>query len=389
MKETDLRGKTCVVPVAVVAGLGMAGMGLVSSGVVAADITSVTDTVNVTVQPSCTFNSAEDKTYAGSATNETEVNDFTESGVHEFNLFCNDNNGFTVTATPYDLEAAGIEDVIAYTDNYTHTGVDSMWTAAIASETVGVTVVNNPVPAGGGPIISSNSHTTASGATFTATYSAYVGTATPAGTYTGTIVYTLAASGVSNSGNGGSGSGGTNQGNGGGDSGDNSGNEVADNNGGGSGTDNSGSGDSGSGGSGSGDANSNDAGSNDTPGDSTNNTLNAAPLALNNTYNTYSTTNTYNTTNYSGGSGASAPVVANTQGATSGDESNGTTSSNENGIETNDSYEKPLGVTTSTSSSNGDLGTDLMPLVAAGAALAVAGVAVVALAQSKKEENQK
>ena len=149
MKKTSSQGKARIAPAGVAAVLGMAGMGLVSNGVVVADTTSVTDTISVTVQPSCTFNSVEDKTYIGSAANGTEVENFNDSGVHEFNLFCNDNNGFVVTATPYDLEATGISDVIAYTDNYTHTGVNSMWTAAIASEATGVTVVP-VVPIGGG-----------------------------------------------------------------------------------------------------------------------------------------------------------------------------------------------------------------------------------------------
>ena len=172
MEKTSSQGRAYVAPVGVAAVLGMAGMGLVSSGVVAADTTSVTDTISVGVLPSCTFNNVTGETYTGSATNGTEVENFNDGGVHEFNLFCNDKNGFVVMATPYDLEADGIEKVVAYTDNYTHTGVNSMWTAAIASDTTeGVTVVP-VVPIGGGAIISSSSSTTAAGVTFTAAYSA-------------------------------------------------------------------------------------------------------------------------------------------------------------------------------------------------------------------------
>ena len=370
MKKTNSQGKARIAPVGVAAVLGMAGMGLVSGGVVAADTTSVTDAISVGVLPSCTFNSIEGETYTGSAANGTEVDNFNDSGVHEFNVFCNDYNGYIVTATPYDLEATGISDVIAYTDNYTHTGINSMWTAAIASETEGVTVVP-VVPIGGGTIISSNSGTTAGGATFTATYSAYVGSQTPAGTYEGTIVYTLTAAGTSsnvsgggndNSDNGETGDSGENggQASGGGETGggDNSstdsGNDVTDN-----------------------------SGSGDTP---SNSPQSAAPKALNNTYNSYSTTNTYNTTNYSGGSGASTPALASTQGVTNGD-------SDGDDSEASNSYEKPLGVTTKTdmpssssSSSNEGSGVDPLPLIAAGAALAVAGVTAVAVAKSDKKE---
>lgn len=371
MKKNGSQGKARIAPVGVAAVLGMAGMGLVSGGVVAADTTSVTDTINVTVQPSCTFNSVEDKTYTGSAANGTEVGNFNDSGIHEFNLFCNDNNGFVVTATPYDLEASGIEDVIAYTDNYTPSGVNSIWSAAIASDATGVTVVP-VVPIGGGTILSSDTSTATAGVDFSATYSAYVGTATTAGTYSGTIVYTLTAAGTSsdvsgggndNSGNGETGDSGENGGQasgggetGGGDnSGTDSGNDVTDN-----------------------------SGSGDTP---SNSPQSAAPKVLNNTYNSYSTTNTYNTTNYSGGSGASTPALASTQGVTNGDSDGGDS-------EASNSYEKPLGVTTKTdmpsssssSSSNEGSGVDPLPLIAAGAALAVAGVTAVAVAKSDKKE---
>ena len=348
MKETNLRSKACAVAVA--AGLGVVGIGVLSDGVSAADVTSVTDTIKVTVQPSCTFRSTEDKTYVGSAANGTEVDNFNDSGVHEFNLFCNNNNGYIVTATPYDLEMTGTGDVIAYTDNYTHTGVNSMWTAEIATETVGVTAVS-PVPVGGGTVISSDSSTTAAGASFTATYKAYVGSETPAGTYTGTIIYTLTASGTSNNGGSSSGSGGTNQ-----------------NDDNGNGSENSGT----------------DSGNSS---NSSNDAQNTTPTVFNNTYNTY---NTHNTTNYANGN--STPVATGTQLAASG--STGSSTSANDAVASNSnsgsssSYEKPLGVTTSAMTSNKDSGTDLMPILVAAGALAVAGVAVVALAKDKKEEEK-
>lgn len=361
MKETDLRGKACAVAVA--AGLGVAGVGLVSDGVVMADAATVMDTINVTVQPSCTFRGVENKTYVGSAVNGTEVNNFNDSGVHEFNLFCNNNNGYIVTAMPYDLEMTGIDDVIAYTDNYTHTGVNSMWTAAIATETADVTAIS-PVPIGGGTIISSDSSTTAAGASFTATYKAYVGSETPAGTYMGTIVYTLTASGAStDSGNNSS-------------ENTNSGNETTDHDE----TDNSEQGGS----------DANNSGPEDTnPGNTNsgevNNTQNAPSPVLNNTYNTYNTTNAYNTSNYPS-SGAGVSLAMNTQGATNAGDSNDL---DNNSSKTDTSYEKPLGVITSTTSSNKESGIDLMSVAVAAGVLAVAGVAVVVLAKDKKEEEKK
>lgn len=369
MKETNSQGKSCVMPAALIAGLGMAGMGLVSSGVVVADTTSVTDTINVTVQPSCTFNSVQDKTYVGSAANGTEVDNFNESGVHEFNIFCNDHNGFIVTATPYDLEADGITDVIAYTDDYTHTGVNSMWTAVIASDNPALSVTSS-VPIGGGTIATSDTSTVTAGVDFTATYKAYVGTETPAGTYTGRIEYTLTAASTSNGGTSNSGNGGQND-----DSGQN---------------ENGGEGGSGTGGTG--------GSENPDNTNSANNTPSNAPVNLTNTYNTYNTTNSYSTTNYSGGitGAASTPALASTQGSTSGTTS-GTTSGNSgsttgsksgsSNTDASSSHEQPLGVTNTTSSQNQDSGFDPMPIVAAGA-LAVAGVAAVALARSGKKEEE-
>ena len=371
MKETDLRSKTCVVPVAIAAGLGMAGMGLVSEGMAMADTTSVTDTLSVNVLLSCTFSGTGNKTYTGSADNGTEVNDFDDSGVHEFNLFCNDRNGYTVTATPYDLKATGIDEVISYTDNYTHTGTSGMWTAAIASNTEGVTATP-VVPAGGGTIISADSNTPAGGTTFTATYNAYVGTDTPAGTYAGTIVYTLIASGASSNGNATQADVGDSE-----DDDENSGTE---------------SGNSGTGGSSTDGANSNEANVDVDSGKSANGTQSASSPTLNNTYNTYtyntySTTNTYNTTNYPTSSGVSVPVATNMQAVMSENENTGTTSNDDDGAEADDNYEKPLGVTTSTSSSNENSGVDPMPLVAAAGALAIAGVVAVAIARSEKKED--
>ena len=359
-------GKACVVPVAVVAGLGMAGMGLLSDGIVkATDVTSVQDTINVGVLPTCTFNNVASETYAGSAANGTEVENFNNSGVHTFYLFCNNNDGYTVSAEPYDLEATNTEDVIAYTDNYTASGQDGLWTAEITTSEPGV-VVTNPVPVGGGVIISSNTNSSAN-MSFTATYSAYVGSLTPAGTYTGTIVYTLTASGTSNSGD--SEHADTNDSENSNDD-SNSGNEV---------TDNSGSGDN------SGDAS-----------NTLSNTSNASPLSLNNFYNTYNTTNTsntYNTTNYSG-EGVSAPVATSGQLASgdANDTANNDDTANDGGSSSNvgasNSYEKPLGVTSTTSSSaEKEVGMDPMPIVATGA-LAVAGVAGIALARSGKKEEE-
>lgn len=391
MKEAGLRGRACVLP-GILAGLGMVGMGFVSDGIVAADVTSVTDTLSITVLETCTFRDVSDLTFTGSALSGSEVENFSHSGVHEFNVFCNSSNGYTVSATPYDLEAEGdITDVIAYTDDYTPSGRNGLWTAEITSDTPGITVTN-PVPVGGGVIVSSGTNTLAAGTTFTATYSAYVGSITPAGTYVGRIEYSLSSL------SGGNGGGGSNHQ----DSGDdNTGNEETGD------TENDN-------GSGSGGQTGDQTGGSETGGqtggsetdnsqNSTNpvnaNSLNAAPAmtTLNNSYSTNNVNNTYTTynTSYQGGGSMSSTTGGTTSAATtSGDDNEDSTNpatNSENNSNTSSSYVKPLGVTSttkSTSSTESD-SMDPMPIVAAGAVTAAAVAGVALMRSGKKEENKK
>lgn len=335
MRAMSFQDRGVKAPVVAAAGLCLASAGLISNGLAMADTTSVTDTVNVTVESACTFNSIDDETYAGSAVNGAEVENFNDSGVHEFNLFCNNNSGFTVTATPYDLEATGITGKISYTDSYATSGTDGLWTAAIASSNADL-VVSTPVPVGGGTIITSSSHTATGGVDFTAAYDAYVGTTTSAGTYTGTIVYTLVPSGSTNSGS--------------------------------SSSTNSSSSESSTGSESSGES----SGTSSTEG-----TLGTTSTGttINNTYSTY---NTYNTTNTT-----STNNSTNNSGTTS---TTGETTSEDDDDDADSSYVTPLGVTSTTKSSSGDSGTiDPTPIIIAGA-LVIAGLSAVALIKNSQEE---
>lgn len=352
MREISSHSKVRIAPVAIAAGLGITGMGLLSSGVAMAD-SPLSDSINVTVTPSCTFSgSNNDKNYAGSAVNGAQVSNFNDSGEHVFNLFCNNNNGFIVTATPHNLRDSSINTNINYTDTYTHSGADGQWTAGISSDATGVTVVST-VPAGGGTILSSSSHTGASGVSFTATYLAYVGSSTPAGIYTGTIEYTLTASGTT-----------------GGESGNDSG---------------SGTGGSGTGSETGGNSTDEPTGGSSTPepdAGTSSTQPNAAPLMTpqNNSYSTY---NTYNTSNYQG-AGSTVPMLD--RAVTSSLASGESTAANGSSSTTGDSYEKPLGVTsTSRTSSSKNSGVDPVPIVVAGI-IAASGISIVALAKSRNRE---
>ena len=179
-------------------------------GVFAADDLDVVDTIKVTVQPSCTFrasgSSTLDATYTASGANGATVNPSTGSenptNVHTFNVFCNNNKGYTVSATAQDLAnidsaSPAIEDTFAYKASLSGLTTTGGWNAAIAGVTSGVTAAQLPNSTAGtatGTIITrSNSTTATAGDAWTATYTAKIGSETKAGNYQGTITYTLAA----------------------------------------------------------------------------------------------------------------------------------------------------------------------------------------------------
>ena len=182
-----------------IAGASALALGLAvipAAGVFAADVTEITDTVKVTIDPTCSFNTTNSASASNTEFSATVLNGaeaaFNNSGAHKFNVTCNNNDGYTVTATPTNLigtkPATGDKNNIPYTTSYSASGEDGMWTATIAGDE-GATITS-PVPA-----IDAASHivVTEDGATanttFTTTYKVYVGTETPADTYTGTMAY--------------------------------------------------------------------------------------------------------------------------------------------------------------------------------------------------------
>ncbi|MBQ3413318.1 hypothetical protein IJH33_00465 [Candidatus Saccharibacteria bacterium] len=166
-------------------------------GVFATDITSIEDTISVTISPTCSFNtnnsaSASNTEFAATVTNGSEAA-FNNSGAHVFNVTCNDNDGYSVTATPTNLVGEGVStNNIPYTTSYSAAGTAGMWSAVVTSSDIAAAGLTTPVPA-----IDAESHVIATedsataNSTFTVTYSVYVGTETPADTYTGTMTYGL------------------------------------------------------------------------------------------------------------------------------------------------------------------------------------------------------
>lgn len=179
------------------ASLALAAMPVV--GVFAVDDTDVVDTIIVTVDATCSFNagqssSAADTQYSATVPNGAEAT-FNNSGAHKFNVTCNDNDGYAVTATPTNLIGNAVStNNIPYTTSYSASGTDGMWSATVTSSDVTGAGLVSPVPD-----IDAQSHViiTEDGPTenssFTVTYAAYVGTETPADTYQGTMTYGLSA----------------------------------------------------------------------------------------------------------------------------------------------------------------------------------------------------
>lgn len=179
-----------------IAGAGVAALAMAAvpfAGVFAAADQEATDTIQVSVDASCTFTAGSGTaTYTASGTNQSgQVSpSLQSSNVHNFTVFCNDNDGYRVTAVATALSQSGVTDNFAYVATLPSSGADGAWHAQIAG-----TGLKNQLPDDGASttIIERTEASGASGESFTATYTAWIGTETPAGTYEGTIGYTLAA----------------------------------------------------------------------------------------------------------------------------------------------------------------------------------------------------
>ena len=188
-----------------IAGSAVALAAMPVVGVFATDVTSVTDTIQLTVEATCTFNTensgnASDTTYSATVANGAQAS-LSNGSAHVFNVFCNDNDGWKVTAgAPNNLAGTGTNaHVISYqAAALPSSGTEGAWVATVSgtgvsAELSGITTASavNYIATAGGIIATEASST--DGSTFTVTYGAYVGTETAADTYTGTVQYTLAA----------------------------------------------------------------------------------------------------------------------------------------------------------------------------------------------------
>lgn len=185
-----------------VASLAVAAMPVVG---VFADVTGSTDTLEIKVNPTCSFTTGnQGETTAAQTFTDTVLNGQKAAfkvgenakSTHKFNVVCNDNDGWKVTAAGNDLSgAAGNNHRITMVAGAVYAAgsgqAEGQWSGALS----GTGVISGgyiPLPTEGvaAPVIATESASTASSA-FTVTYDAYVGTQTAADTYTGTVTYSL------------------------------------------------------------------------------------------------------------------------------------------------------------------------------------------------------
>ena len=169
------------------ASIALAAMPVV--GVFAEVSDSVEDTIRVSIATSCTFSAGgDDATYEFTGTN-GQAATITGSNQHAFTVFCNNNSGYTVAADAEALTGDNGSFAFKGGDNPSLTGDAGLWHAQFAS--TDVTVAQIAADATSGTIFTKDAASSATGESFTAAYSVYVGNTTPAGTYSGTIEYTI------------------------------------------------------------------------------------------------------------------------------------------------------------------------------------------------------
>lgn len=181
-------------------------------GAFAAQQASVTDTVSLTVSSTC-------KMEASAATGSYNLG--TSTVAHEYpsvtgtpmTITCNDQAGWSITATANALTAEGTDQTIPF-GAYANDG-ESVWSAAIATsgnDTTNAVIADtwddfSATTANSTTIISADGVTGAkkgvSGLVVTPSYKAYGSAHQAAGTYSGTIIYTFVGTANNNTQNNG------------------------------------------------------------------------------------------------------------------------------------------------------------------------------------------
>ncbi len=204
------QSKIYLFPAAMLGITATAGMIANIPGANADDNPAIDDTINITVDSSCTMGQTVTSTHT-TALNPGETN--TTIGQSRIAAYCNDNEGYAIYAIGYTNGEYGNTNLVSTDGNHTiptgTSGDNSYWnmklTQGIATGTISYlpTMVNEfttnatipddytKVAYRDSSTISQNQDPTESGSYFTTTYSAHIDTTQPAGIYNGQVQYVM------------------------------------------------------------------------------------------------------------------------------------------------------------------------------------------------------
>ncbi len=190
-----------------IAGASIAALGLAVvpfAGVFADDIRTMTDTIKVTVDPACAFSKASDSDNPSAHTYTQKLaanSDVTTVGTTKMVVVCNDATGYKVTVNSDDKAPSALvgpkksessNEQIPFTTSALSKGTAGWNAATTATSISGTPKTETVYLSAGATVLTSTTMTPAAGDTATIKYDVATSTNQAAGTYTGSITYTLA-----------------------------------------------------------------------------------------------------------------------------------------------------------------------------------------------------
>ena len=204
------QSKICLFPAAMLGITATAGMIANIPGANADDNPAIDDTINITVDSSCTMGQTVTSAHT-TELNPGETN--TTIGQSRIAAYCNDSEGYAIYAIGYTNSEYGNTNLVSTDGNYTiptgTSGSNSYWNMRLTQGTAtgpisylptmvnefttNATIPNDytKVAYRDSSTISQNQDPTETGSYFTTTYSAHIDTTQPAGIYTGQVQYVM------------------------------------------------------------------------------------------------------------------------------------------------------------------------------------------------------
>lgn len=181
------------------ASVAMAAMPVVGVFAVPSDQATVTDTVTLTVSPTCKMQ-AEGATKTVDLGTSTVAHEYAAQNGSEMTITCNAQAGWTLTAQVNSLTANGTTQTIPFGPYAT--GGESVWSAQVVldgNDTTNATLgtgwddfaAAKTFSGGSSTVVSGNSNSAVSGLVVKPSYKAYGAAHQAAGAYSGTIIYTF------------------------------------------------------------------------------------------------------------------------------------------------------------------------------------------------------